>query len=175
MKEKFTGTAWTFRDNINTESIMNSTNETAAKIDTSTCLAYYDPEFPKGCKPGDVIVAGKNFGNSSSRPAALILKAMGLGAIICESSARIFYRNTWNIGIPVLECPGITELVEKGDKLEVDVEAGKVKNLTNGREAQCEPPIDLLLDRWRAGGMIEWIKRHPELYPTVTRFNPPAE
>lgn len=175
MSEAYKGKAWTFGDNINTESIMASTSDHGAHLPISECLVYYDPEFPEKMQPGDFIVAGKNFGNSSSRPAALVLRAMKLRAIICENSAVIFYRNTWNIGVPVLECPGITALVSKGDELEVDIEAGSIKNLTTGATAQAEPPIPLLLERWKAGGMTEWIKKHPEMYTTVTEFYPLRE
>jgi len=172
MGELYRGKAWTFGDNINTESIMASTSDHGAHLPIDECLVYYDPEFPKQMQPGDFIVAGRNFGNSSSRPAALVLRAMKLRAIICEQSAVIFYRNTWNIGVPVLECTGISKMVNKGDQLEVDIEAGIIKNLTTGKNAQAEPPIELLLERWKAGGMMEWIKRHPDLYPTVNKFHP---
>ena len=169
----YRGKAFTFGDNVNTESIMASTSDHGAHLPIAECLKFYDPNFASEVKAGDFIVGGKNFGNSSSRPAALIFKAIDLRAIICESSARIFYRNTWNIGVPVLECPGITDMVERGDELEVDIQAGKIKNLTNGKEAQAQPPYAFLLERWEAGGMIEWIKKNPESYPTVKKFNPP--
>ena len=169
----YKGKAFTFGDNVNTESIMASAADHGAHLPIAECLRFYDPRFASEMAPGDFIVAGKNFGNSSSRPAALVLKAMGLRAVICESSARIFYRNTWNIGVPVLECPGVTSMAERGDMLEVEIVSGKIRNLSNGKETQARPPIALLLDRWEAGGMIEWIKQHPEMYPTVKRFNPP--
>ena len=172
MGEKYKGKAWTFGDNINTESIMASTSDHGAHLPISECLVFYEPEFPEKMQPGDFIVAGNNFGNSSSRPAALVLRAMKLRAIICENSAVIFYRNTWNIGVPVLECPGITKMVNKGDELEVDIDEGIIKNLTTGATAQADPPIALLLERWQAGGMIEWIKKNPEMYPTVNKFHP---
>lgn len=175
MGKVYRGKAWTFGDNINTESIMASTADHGAHLPIESCLKFYDPEFAEKMSPGDFIVAGLNFGNSSSRPAALVLKAMGVRAVICESSARIFYRNTWNIGVPVLECPGITAMAKKGDELDVDIESGIIKNLSNGKEAQALPPIPLLLERWKSGGMIEWIKKNPELYLTVKKFNPPKE
>ncbi|MDR2163883.1 MAG: 3-isopropylmalate dehydratase small subunit [Clostridiales Family XIII bacterium] len=171
MGKVYQGKAFTFGDNVNTESIMASSADHGAHLPIAECLRFYDPNFAKEMSSGDFIVAGKNFGNSSSRPAALVLKAMDLRAIICESSARIFYRNTWNIGVPVLECPGVLSIVERGDELAVDIENGQIKNLTNGKEIQAEAPIPLLLERWEVGGMIEWIKQHPENYPTVIKFH----
>ncbi|MFP3156057.1 3-isopropylmalate dehydratase small subunit [Lachnospiraceae bacterium ZAX-1] len=159
------GKAWTFGDNINTESIMRTGSDWNPKLGVDTCLKYYDPEFPTNAKPGDLIVAGTNFGNSSSRPAGEVLQVMGISVVICESCARIFFRNTWNIGVPVLECPGITKLIKKGDEVEVDIATGKIKNVTTGKTAQADTPIDLLVQRWEVGGMVEWVKLHKESYP----------
>ncbi len=159
------GNAWTFGDNINTESIMRSGADWSAELAVPTCLTFYDPDFSKSVQKGDMIVAGKNFGNSSSRPAAEVLVFLGVSCIICDSCSRIFFRNTWNIGIPVLECPGITGMVSKGDKLEANIETGEIKNLTTGAVVQADSPIPLLVDRWRAGGMMEYVKQHKEDYP----------
>ncbi|MDR0489691.1 MAG: 3-isopropylmalate dehydratase small subunit [Oscillospiraceae bacterium] len=161
------GKAWTFGNDINTESIMRSGADWSAELAVSTCLKYYDPEFAVKVQKGDVIVAGTNFGNSSSRPAAEVLVFLGVSCIICESSARIFFRNTWNIGIPVLECPGITQHISKGDDIEVDIGTGKITNHTTGASAQAESPISLLVERWQAGGMIEYVKKHKEDYPAL--------
>ena len=159
------GKAWTFGDNINAESIMRTGSDFDAALAAETCLKFYDPEFSKNVQKGDVIIAGRNFGNSSSRPAGQVLVYLGVSCIICESCARIFFRNTWNIGLPILECKGITEMVGKGDEIEVDISAGKVKNLTKGTETETEKPIDLLVQRWQHGGMVGWIQAHREDYP----------
>jgi len=118
------GKAWTFGDNINAESMMCTGSDWDASLAVDTCLKFYDPDFSKNMEKGDIIVAGTNFGNSSSRPAGQVLQYMGVSCVICESSASIFFRNTWNIGVPVLECKGITEIINKGDKVEADISTG---------------------------------------------------
>ena len=162
------GKAWTFGDNINAESMMRTGSDWDASLAAETCLKFYDPEFAKNVKKGDVIVAGRNFGNSSSRPAGQVLQYLGVSCVICESCARIFFRNTWNIGVPILECDGITEIVNKGDEVQVDIMTGKVINLTTGKETQTEKPIELLVQRWQHGGMVGWIKAHREDYPGLS-------
>lgn len=167
MKTVFTGKAWTFGDNVNTESIMPTGTDLDPALAVGKVLSFYDSEFPKKVQPGDIIVAGRNFGNSSSRPAGQVLKYVGIAAVICESSARIFFRNTWNIGVPVLECPGITAKVKKGDQIEVDIKTGRIKNLETNEVIQAEPAIGLLIERWEAGGMLEWIKARKNQYSTI--------
>ena len=159
------GKAWTFGDNINAESMMRTGSDFDPSLAVDTCLKFYDPDFSKNMQKGDVIVAGANFGNSSSRPAGQVLQYMGISCVLCESSARIFFRNTWNIGVPVLECKGITKIVNKGDDIEVDISTGEIKNLTTGALAQAEEPIGLLVERWQHGGMVGWMKAHREDYP----------
>ncbi|HHU05571.1 MAG TPA: 3-isopropylmalate dehydratase [Clostridiales bacterium] len=161
------GKVWTFGDNVNSESIMATGTDFDPAKAAKTSLCHYDKEFPTKVKPGDIIVAGRNFGCSSSRPAARALKFLGVAAILCESSGAIFYRNTWNIGVPILECPGISKMFNKGDEAEVDVSTGFIKNLTTGATVQAEKPIPLLLERWAAGGMIEWVKSRRDQYDTL--------
>ena len=108
------------------------------------------------------MIAGTNFGNSSSRPAVGSFIAMKLSAVICESAARIFARNAWNLAFPVLECKGITEMVNKGDELELNIVTGLVTNLTTKKELQAEKPLDVQLERWRSGGYMQWIKAHKD-------------
>ncbi len=137
------GNAWTFGDHINSESILpGGKGENFASAQDGV-LAYYDPEFSVKVKPGDFIVAGRNFGASSGRPAGEVLKVKGVKAIVCNSAGMVFYRNTWNIGLPVLQCPGIREKVAKGDEIEVDVEAGTVKIMKTGELVQAKktPPV----------------------------------
>jgi 3-isopropylmalate/(R)-2-methylmalate dehydratase small subunit len=158
------GKAWTFGDNINAESMMRTGTDWDASLAADTCLKFYDPDFAPNVKKGDVIVAGKNFGNSSSRPAGQVLQYLGVSCVVCESSSRIFFRNTWNIGVPILECKDITKIINKGDDIQVDIPNGIVKNLTTGAEAQADKPVELLIQRWQCGGMVEWIKAHREEY-----------
>ena len=159
------GKAWTFGDNVNAESIMRTGADFDPALAAQSCLKFYDPDFAPNVQKGDVIVAGTNFGNSSSRPAAQALQFLGVACIVCETSASIFLRNTWNLGIPVLECTGITQIINKGDEIQVDISTGKIKNITTGAEAQSEKPIDLLVQRWKHGGMVGWINAHRDDYP----------
>jgi 3-isopropylmalate/(R)-2-methylmalate dehydratase small subunit len=167
MKNIVSGSAWVFGDNVNTESIMATGTDFNPALAAKTCLAFYDAEFPGNVKPGDIIVAGKNFGNSSSRPAGKVLKHLGVAAIVCESCARIFSRNTWNIGVPILECPGISAMFTKGDHAQVDLDSGEIQNLTSGESKKADKPIDILVERWRAGGMIDWINARRDQYDTL--------
>ncbi len=161
------GHAWTFGDHVNTETILASGKEENWDSAKDHVLEFYDPEFPKKVKPGDFIVAGRNFGNSSGRPAGEILKAKGVRAVLCESAARVFYRNTWNMAVPVLQCPGILSKVKKGDELEVDIEAGTIKNLRTGEMLKAEETPWILLEIYRQGGMLGWIKSRRREYKTL--------
>lgn len=161
------GRAWTFGDNINSETILMSGKEEDWESAKQHVLEYHDPEFAKGCRPGDFIVAGRNFGASSGRPAGEILKGVGIKAVLCESAGRVFYRNTWNMALPVLQCPGIRSKVNKGDEIEVDVEAATVKLLRTGEVLQAEPTPWILLDIYHAGGMLEWIQSRRSEYKTL--------
>lgn len=163
----FRGHAWTFGDHINTESILASGKEENWEYAKDHVLEFYDPEFPKKVQPGDFIVAGRNFGASSGRPAGEILKAKGVRAILCDSAGRVFYRNTWNMAIPVLQCRGIRSKVAKGDELEVDIEAGTIKILKTGETLQAEETPWILLDIYHQGGMLGWIKSRRREYETL--------
>ena len=163
------GNAWVFGDHINTESIMATGTDFNPALAADKCLEHYDPDFAKGVKPGDILVAGRNFGNSSSRAGGKVLKYLGISVIVCDSSSRIFFRNTWNFGVPVLECPGISKMVSKGDEVEVNIETGEIKNHTTGKTAQAEKIIDLLVEKWRAGGMIEWVRQNRSNYETLNQ------
>jgi 3-isopropylmalate/(R)-2-methylmalate dehydratase small subunit len=122
-------------------------------------LESLDTEFVQKAKDGVILVGGKNFGCGSSREQApLALKYSGVKCVIAESFARIFFRNAINIGLPVIECKGISSAVETGDELVVDFEAGKIENTSNGKKFQVEklPPfiLEILVD----GGLIEHLR-----------------
>jgi 3-isopropylmalate/(R)-2-methylmalate dehydratase small subunit len=119
-----------------------------------------DPDFPQKVRPGDIIVAGKNFGSGSSRETApRAIKGCGVSVVIAEFFARIFYRNAINIGLPVLIVPDVSGL-EEGDELEVDPGKGYIRNLTTGKEFRCEalPPhiMELIVD----GGLISQLEHN---------------
>ncbi len=154
------GTCWKFGHNIPTDMItptayvMKGMGEMVKHV-----LENANPDFPRSVKAGDIIVAGRNFGCSSGRAIApKAIKATGVSVVIAEFFSRTFYRNGPEIGLPVLEVPGIHDLVETGHQLRVDVEAGTVENLTTGKTIQGRPPTGLLLEMLRAGGLIPLLK-----------------
>lgn len=118
-----------------------------------------DPEFAKKVKPGDFVVGGKNFGLGSSREhAPTIIKIAGVGAVLAQSFARIFYRNAINVGLPVLICD--TTQIDAGDELEVDVGKGEVKNLTKGITIAAKPLPDVMIKILNDGGLLEHFRKH---------------
>jgi 3-isopropylmalate/(R)-2-methylmalate dehydratase small subunit len=124
------------------------------------CLEDLDPEFAKRVKPGDVIMATTNFGCGSSREhAPLAIKGAGVSCVVAKSFARIFYRNSINMGLPILECPEAVDATEAGDELEADLESGIIRNLTTGGEFKAKPYPEFMLELLRAGGLVEYTKR----------------
>lgn len=118
-------------------------------------LEGYDPAFADRVEPGDIIVAGANFGLGSSREAAPIaIREAGIGAVVAESFARIFYRNAINVGLPIATAPGITEDVDDGDRVAIDLAAGTVENRSTGVTVEVSPLPDDLLEILEAGGLI---------------------
>lgn len=118
-----------------------------------------DASFISSAKPGDILVAGFNFGCGSSREhAPLALKTAGISVIIACSFARIFFRNSINIGLPVLECEEAAKGIEKGDTVEVDLTEGKITNVTRKSSFQAKPLPPFLLELMEAGGLVEYTK-----------------
>ena len=119
-----------------------------------------DPEFVESVKRGDMIIGGKNFGCGSSREQAPIaLKAAGISAVVADSFARIFYRNSINQGLLVLTCPGVRRGFKKGDGVKVDLKRGMVCNTTTGEVFKFKPLPGFVLNILRAGGLIPYLKR----------------
>jgi 3-isopropylmalate/(R)-2-methylmalate dehydratase small subunit len=124
------------------------------------CMEDLDPEFLKKVKAGDIIVAGSNFGCGSSREhAPLAIKAAGISCVIAKSFARIFYRNSMNIGLPILECEEAVDKTEARDTLEVELSTGEIVNITKKLTFQAKPFPDFMLQLIKAGGLIEYTKR----------------
>jgi 3-isopropylmalate/(R)-2-methylmalate dehydratase small subunit len=118
-----------------------------------------DPAFASKVKTGDFVVGGSNFGLGSSREhAPLVIKMAGVSAILAKSAARIFFRNAINLGLPVLICD--TDKIDDGDELEVDLAAGKVKDLTNGAELAFGKIPEVMLNILDEGGLIPYIQKH---------------
>ncbi len=124
------------------------------------CMEDIDADFIKKVKPGDIIVAGANFGCGSSREhAPLAIKAAGISCVIASSFARIFYRNALNIGLPILECEEAVKETDAGDILEVDLATGEIKNLTRNKCFTAKPYPPFMLELISSGGLIEYTKR----------------
>ena len=163
------GRAWTLGDNVNSESILMSGEEERWDVVMKHVLEFYDPEFAGNVQEGDVIVAGKNFGASSGRPSGQILRNVGIRALICESAGNVFYRNTWNIGLPVLKCPAIAGKIKKGDVIEVDIFSGKITNTNTNEVFQAQPIEPILLEIYQQGNLINWIISRKNEYDTIEK------
>jgi len=162
MSTKIRGKAIKFGNNVDTDVILPG--RYMILVDpyelAKHALEGLDPAFPEKAKEGVIVVGGRNFGCGSSREQApLALKYAGVKCVLAESFARIFFRNAINIGLPAIQCKGISDAVETGDDLAVDFEAGEVKNFSNGKKFQLEklPPFiqEILAD----GGLIENLRR----------------
>ncbi len=155
------GMTFKYGDNVDTDVIIP-----ARYLNTSDpmelakhCMEDLDDEFLKNVKEDDIIVAGKNFGCGSSREhAPVAIKAAGVSCIIAKSFARIFYRNSFNIGLPILECDEASETIKQGDEIEVDFTTGKIINITKKETYQAEPLPDFMQSIISAGGLINHIK-----------------
>jgi 3-isopropylmalate/(R)-2-methylmalate dehydratase small subunit len=159
---KVSGPAIKFGKNIDTDVILPG--KYLVLVDpydlAKHALEGLDPDFPEKAKKGVIIVGGKNFGCGSSREQApLALKYSGVKCVIAETFARIFFRNAINIGLPVIECKGISTAVDDGDELAVDFEAGTVQNLSKGKSFQVAKLPPFILEILSDGGLIEYLRR----------------
>lgn len=165
METVLSGRVWKFGDKISTD-LMVPGSKVLAKPGISPeeaatwCMSANRPGWSAEVKPGDMLVAGVNFGCGSSRNGSQPLKTLGISCVLAESIARIHLRNAINTGLPTLVCPGITAFVDEGEQLRIDVETGAVENLTRGTRLQAEawpkdsPPFQILL----AGGFDNFIR-----------------
>jgi len=154
------GKAWKFGDNINTDDIIAARylNTTDEKQLAAHCMETIRPEFSKKIQKGDIIVAGENFGCGSSREHAPVsIKGCGISAVIAKSFARIFLRNSINIGLPVIELQEADE-IEEGDELEIDFEEGTIKNNSKGKTYEFNRYPEFLQEIIRNGGLMKWVK-----------------
>jgi 3-isopropylmalate/(R)-2-methylmalate dehydratase small subunit len=162
MESKIKAKAIVFGNNIDTDVILPG--KYLILVDpydlAKHALEGLDTQFVEKAKPGVILVGGKNFGCGSSREQApLALKYSGVRCVIAESFARIFFRNAINIGLPVIECKGISSAVKTGDELAVDFEAGKIENLSNGKKFQVEKLPPFIMQILADGGLIENLRR----------------
>ena len=158
------GKVWKFGDDINTDVIIWGKYKYRIldlKELSKHAMEAVDPGFAEKISPGDIIVAGKNFGCGSSREQApLVLKYAGVGAVVAKSFARIFYRNAFAVGLPVIECLNLYDRVKEGDRLEVDLEKGKILNLESKESFETKPMPPFLLEILIEGDLVEHFMRH---------------
>jgi 3-isopropylmalate/(R)-2-methylmalate dehydratase small subunit len=160
------GRIWMLGDNVNTDVIIPGRyNVTTDRAELARhCLCEVLPDFAPNVQPGDVIMAGHNFGCGSSRehaPSAIL--GCGVQVVIARSFARIFYRNSVNIGLPVLVCEEAVLASEDGQQIEVDLATGQIHNVTTGQTFQAEPLNPFVARIVAAGGIIEYIRQEGTL------------
>ncbi len=150
-----------YADNVDTDVIiparyLNSPDPASL---ASHCMEDIDPDFASTVRPGDIVVAGKNFGCGSSREhAPLAIQASGVKCVIAASFARIFYRNAINIGFPILECPAAAEAIRTGDEVEVNFQTGVITDLTQGKTFQAAPFPAFVDGIIQSGGLLKSLK-----------------
>lgn len=155
------GNAIKYGDNVDTDVIIPARylNTTDKKELASHCMEDIDKDFINKVKSGDIMVGGENFGCGSSREhAPIAIKESGISLVIAKSFARIFYRNSINIGLPIIECPAAAEEINDGDVVEVDFDEGIIKNLTQNKEYITEPFPAFIQSIITAGGLIGAVK-----------------
>jgi 3-isopropylmalate/(R)-2-methylmalate dehydratase small subunit len=155
------GRAWVFGDHINTDLIIPGRylDDYSAKNLAAHVMEDADPEFPRRVAKGDIIVAGRNFGCGSSREQApLALKHAGVSAVVASSFARIFYRNSINIGMPVIVCPAAASRIRSGDQIEIDLHGGSII-LQDGERLSFSPLPGFLVHILDEGGLVPHTRR----------------
>ena len=155
------GKGYKYPGNLDTDVIIPARylNTSSAQELAKHCMEDIDKEFVKKVQPGDVIVAGWNFGCGSSREhAPLVLKTCQTGCVIAKSFARIFYRNAINIGMPILECPEAADEISAGDEVKVDFSTGEIFDLTTGKTYRAQPFPEFIQNIIAKGGLLASLK-----------------
>lgn len=168
METHLKGRLWTFGDDMSTDHIIAGKylGTTDPAVFAEHAFEAVDPTWSKKVKPGDVIVAGVNFGCGSSREQAPVaLKTLGVSAILADSFARIFFRNAINLGFPVLECPGLRGKVTSGETIEIDLTKGEVLT-AKGEAVRFKPLPPNVLEILESGGLVAKLKRELAARPS---------
>jgi 3-isopropylmalate/(R)-2-methylmalate dehydratase small subunit len=155
------GKVYKYGSNVNTDEIIPARylNTTDPAVLAKYCMEDIDKDFAKNVKKGDIIVAGNNFGCGSSREhAPIAIKAAGVSAVIANSFARIFFRNSINTGLPILESPKAVEAIDNGDTVEINLNQGIIKNITKNETYQSQPFPEFMREIIKSGGLLEHIK-----------------
>ena len=158
---KTQGHVFKYPDNVDTDVIIPARylNTSDAKELAKHCMEDIDTEYVKKVQPGDIMVAGWNFGCGSSREhAPLVIKTCGTGCVIAKSFARIFYRNAINIGMPILECEQAAEEIQAGDEVAIDFDTGIITDITTGKTYQAEPFPEFIQNIIKKGGLLASLK-----------------
>ena len=154
---KTQGHVFKYGDNVDTDVIIPARylNTADAKELAKHCMEDIDTEYVNNVQPGDIMVAGWNFGCGSSREhAPLVIKTCGTGCVIAKSFARIFYRNAINIGMPILECEAAADEIQPGDEVSIDFDTGIITNITAGKTYRAEPFPEFIQNIIRKGGLL---------------------
>ncbi|MDW5563775.1 MAG: 3-isopropylmalate dehydratase small subunit [Methanomassiliicoccus sp.] len=162
------GRVWKYGDHINTDLIIPGRylDNYDLKHLASHAMEDVDVHFASEVHPGDIIIAGRNFGCGSSREQApLALKAAGVAAVVVGSAARIFYRNAINVGLPIVICPEAGRMFEPGDTAEIDLAGGTLRNTRTGEGARFSPPPAFLLRILEDGGLVPHLRNRMEAGP----------
>jgi len=155
------GRVHVFGDDVNTDEIIPARylNSIDPAFLAGHCMEDADPEFVRKVRPGDILVAGENFGCGSSREhAPIAIKAAGVACVVAESFARIFFRNAINIALPIVACPDAAGDISDGDELDIDLAAGTLKNLTTGNAFTFPPFTKEIQAIIQAGGLMAFVK-----------------
>jgi 3-isopropylmalate dehydratase small subunit len=163
------GRAWRFGDNVDTDQIIpakyaiHSLDERKLGQHAMEGVPGNEGGWAFKVSPGDIVVAGSNFGCGSSREIAPVaIRGAGISCVIADSFARIFFRNSINLGYPILQSPRAAEAVREGDELEVDLEAGTIRDFTCGDEYRAEAFPEFMTELMRMGGLVPWVRRRLE-------------
>ncbi|MDE3275611.1 MAG: 3-isopropylmalate dehydratase small subunit [Verrucomicrobiota bacterium] len=156
------GKVFKYGDNVDTDVIIPARylNTADANELAKHCMEDIDASFVSKVAPGDIMVAGRNFGCGSSREhAPLAIKASGISCVIASTFARIFYRNAINIGLPIMECPDAVDSIAAGDQLSVDLSSGTITDITSGKTFKAEPFPPFMQDLIAAGGLAAYMRK----------------
>lgn len=156
------GNVFKYGDNVDTDVIIPARylNTADANELAKHCMEDIDATFVSKVAPGDIMVAGRNFGCGSSREhAPLAIKANGISCVIASTFARIFYRNAINIGLPIMECPDAVDSIAAGDQLSVDLSSGTITDITSGKTFRAEPFPPFMQDLIAAGGLAAYMRK----------------
>jgi len=154
--------AWKFGNDVDTDAIIPARYlNTSDPLELAKhCMEDADPEFVKKIKGGDIIVAEKNFGCGSSREhAPIAIKAANISCVIAKSFARIFYRNSFNMGLPILECPEAVDGIKDGENVSVDFSTGEIKNISTGKTFKAQPIPPFMQELIEAGGLMKYVMK----------------